>query len=323
MAEDSKTEPLSARVCETKQRTATGPLSQRGIPLLSPGPVMSSNEFTLFQQWVEQNCSLALGEDKKYLFETRLARILVENQCDTFTDLFRKIGKDANPGLRDRIVDAITTHETLWFRDEAPWEALRSHILPELAQLAHERGEPVRIWSAGCSTGQEPYSLAMLIDELCRNHRAFPITPDQFQILATDVSAPALILAMAGRYDAIAMRRGLANSFAQYRQTYFTTTGTVSTISADLRARVKFKRHSLQDPFAELGQFDLVLMRYVTIYFSADFKKKLWPRVCVAMRPSARLLLGSAETMLDSGTGLTLVRSERSYHYRLTRGATP
>jgi chemotaxis protein methyltransferase CheR len=285
--------------------------------------MMSPNEFTLFQQWVERHCSLALGEDKKYLLETRLSRVLTENHCETFMDLYRKVGDDTNPALRDRIVDAVTTHETLWFRDESPWEALRTHVLPQLAKIAHERGDPIRIWSAACSTGQEPYSLAILIDDFCRHHRAFPIAPEQFQILASDVSAPALVLAMSGRYDAISMRRGFANSFEPYRQIYFSTTGAVSTLSADLRARVKFKRHSLQDSFTELGVFDLVLMRYVTIYFSTDFKMKLWPRVCSVMRPTARLLLGAAETIIDQGTGLSLERLDRAYYYRIANGVTP
>jgi chemotaxis protein methyltransferase CheR len=324
VSESLKTPPRSIRLDDTALLSQHGPApGSKPTSLANPGPLMSQNEFTLFQQWVERHCSLALGEDKKYLLETRLARILVENQCETFMDLYRKVGNTANPTLRDRIVDAVTTHETLWFRDESAWEALRTHILPVLAKVARDRGEPVRIWSAACSTGQEPYSLAMLIDDFCRTHRTFAVVPDQFQITASDVSAPALVLATAGRYDAISMRRGFTNSFEQYRQNYFTTTDRTSTISAEIRARVKFKRHSLQDPFNELGLFDLVLMRYVTIYFSPDFKQKLWPRICAVMRPGAWLLLGSAETLLNHGTDLTLERLDRAYFYRLTNGAAP
>lgn len=318
-----KTPPRSTRVDDSKLLSPTGVLSLRGTSLTSQSPAMSPSEFALFQQWVDRHCSLALGEDKKYLLETRLARILAENHCDTFMELYRKIGNDTNPALRDRIVDAVTTHETLWFRDEAPWEAMRMHVLPHLAKLARARTEPIRIWSAACSTGQEPYSLAMVIDDFCRNTRTTPIGPERFEILASDVSAPALVLAMAGRYDAISMRRGFVNNFESYRQNYFTTSGTISTIAPEIRARVKFKRHSLQDSFAELGHFDLILMRYVTIYFSTDFKQKLWPRICASLRPSGWLLLGAAETLLEPGTGLTLERLERAYYYRMTNGATP
>jgi chemotaxis protein methyltransferase CheR len=292
------------------------------MSLTIQGPVMSSDEFALFQQWVNRHCCLALGEDKKYLLETRLTRILSEYKCETFMDLYRKVGNETNTDLRDRIVDAVTTHETLWFRDESPWEALRKHILPLMAKAARTRSEPIRIWSAACSTGQEPYSLAMLIDDFCRNNREYSVSPDQFQILATDVSAPALVLAMAGRYDAISMRRGFVNAFEGFRQTYFSASGTISTISPELRARVKFKRHSLQDSFAELGPFDLVLMRYVTIYFSADFKQKLWPRLCAVMRPTAWLLLGAAEALLEPSSGLSVERLERAYYYRLNHGVT-
>lgn len=284
---------------------------------------MSQNEFALFQQWVERNCSLALTEDKKYLLETRLARILSEYQCETFMELYRKVGTNTQSGLRDRIVDAVTTHETLWFRDESPWEALRQTILPSLAKQAKERGEPVRIWSAGCSTGQEPYSLAILIEDFCRNHKASAFGPELFQIVATDVSAPALVLAMSGRYDAISMRRGFSAPFESLKQTYFNQTGSVSILSNEVRSRVKFKRHSLQDSFAELGPFDLVMMRYVTIYFAAEFKQKLWPRVCAVLRPRGLLLLGAAETLLDTGTGLGIERIDRAYFYRMNNGGNP
>lgn len=323
MPEPPKISPRSVRGDEVKALSPAGPLSQRGLSLATQGPTMSTGEFELFRQWVERHCSLALGEDKKYLLETRLARILVENRCETFLELYHKIGDTSNPALRDRIVDAVTTHETLWFRDEAVWEALRNHVVPQLARIAHDRGDVVRIWSAACSTGQEPYSLAILIDDYCRSHRSLSVAPEQFHILATDVSAPALVLAMTGRYDAISMRRGFTGSFEPYRQTHFSTNGAVSTLSPELKARVQFKRHSLQDSFTEFGAFDLILMRYVTIYFSADFKSRLWPRVRAAMRPTAKLLLGAAETLIDQGSGLALERLDRAYCYRLANGATP
>lgn len=300
-----------------------GPMSVRGMSLSVQGPTMSPSEFTLFQQWVERSCSLSLGDDKKYLLETRLGRILSDYRCSTFMDLYRKVGNNTDPALRDRIVDAVTTHETLWFRDESPWEALRQTILPSLAKQSKERREPIRIWSAGCSTGQEPYSLAMLIDEFCRSPRAQGTTPDQFQIVATDVSAPALVLAMSGRYDTISMRRGFNVGFEPFRQTYFSQASTVSTLLPEIRNRVRFQRHSLQDPFTDLGCFDLVLMRYVTIYFAPTFKQRLWPRVCSAMRERGLLLLGAAETLLDHGTSLALERVDRAYFYRLTSGGIP
>jgi chemotaxis protein methyltransferase CheR len=284
---------------------------------------MSNSEFSLFKQWVEHNCSLSLGDDKKYLLETRLARILAEHQCSTFMELYRKVGDHTNVSLRDRIVDAVTTHETLWFRDEAPWEALRSTILPNLAKVAKSRGNPIRIWSAGCSTGQEPFSLAMLIDELKRTHPSLGISSDAFQIVATDVSAPALMLAMAGRYDAISMRRGFSPNFENFRQTYFSQQASVSVLDREIRDRVTFKRHSLQDSFNDLGTFDLVLMRYVTIYFAPDFKQKLWPRVSAVLRPQGLLLLGAAETLLDQGAYLELERVQRAFFYRNVSGVTP
>jgi len=271
----------------------------------------------VFQRWVATSCGLSLGEDKKYLLETRLARLLQEYQCDSFMDLYRKVSTAPDPQLRDRIVDAVTTHETLWFRDETLWTALRERVLPELV-VAHPTG-PIRIWSAGCSTGQEPYSLAMLIDDWCTSSRLPGATASRFEIVATDVSAPALVLAMSGRYDPISMKRGLVGTFERFRSAYFAANGSTGVISPEIRKRVQFLRHSLQDSFAPIGAVDLVLMRYVTIYFSPEFKVTLWPRVHTILRPFGVLMLGAAETLLGQEQLFRLERHERAYFYRVNK----
>jgi chemotaxis protein methyltransferase CheR len=163
----------------------------------------------------------------------------------------------------------------------------------------------------------------MLVDDIQRANRTAGFSSDLFQIVATDVSAPALILAMAGRYDSISMRRGFGRSFDTFRQNYFTQQGSASVLNREIRDRVTFKRHSLQDPFNDLGTFDLVLMRYVTIYFAPDFKEKLWPRVSAVLRPRGLLLLGAAETLLDQRTNLEIERVERAFFYRNMSGVIP
>lgn len=286
---------------------------------------MSGDEFTVFQRWVARNCGLSLGEDKKYLLETRLARLLQEYQCETYMELYRRIANATDLHLRDRIVDAVTTHETLWFRDDSPWVALRDRILPELCAATSTRSGPIRIWSAGCSTGQEPYSIAMLVDDWCNTSRIPGVTPARFEIVGTDVSAPALVLAMSGRYDSVSMRRGLVGPWERYRSAYFSGSGSTSVVTPDIRGRVRFVRHSLQDSFAELGRFDLIMMRYVTIYFAPEFKSELWPRVASALRPGGVFFLGAAETLLGEETRFQLERHDRAYYYRTsqsTRGGS-
>jgi chemotaxis protein methyltransferase CheR len=288
---------------------------------LGQGLNMSGDEFAVFQHWVARNCGLSLGEDKKYLLETRLARLLQEYQCDTYMDLYRRIAGATNPQLRDRIVDAVTTHETLWFRDDSPWTALRDRILPELTTATASRAGPIRIWSAGCSTGQEPYSIAMLVDDWCNTARLPGVTPARFEIVGTDVSTPALVLAMSGRYDAVSMRRGLTGPWERFRAAYFSTSGATSVVTPDIRARVRFTRHSLQDSFAELGRFDLIMMRYVTIYFSPEFKTELWPRISATLRPGGFFFLGAAETLLGQESRFQIERHERAYYYRTAKSA--
>lgn len=184
------------------------------------GPQMTDGEFTLFQSYIERECAIVLGQDKKYLFECRLARLLPEHGCLTFLELYRVLQKALTTTVRDRIVDAITTHETLWFRDEASWLALQQHSIPELVRDARARGQTtIRVWSAACSTGQEPYSLAMLLDDYCAKNPG--CSAEQFAIVASDISPSALFVAKAGRFDAISMNRGFGQHFAHFRPIYF------------------------------------------------------------------------------------------------------
>jgi chemotaxis protein methyltransferase CheR len=285
--------------------------------ILRSRPSMTDGEFALFQAYVQRECAMALTADKKYLLESRLARLLAENGCGTFSDLYAKLVSGSNTTVRDRIVDAITTHETLWFRDRSAWEGLRDIIVPQMVQRALEAGRAtIRIWSAACSTGQEPYSLAMLIDQLGRSTPHPGMRADQFEITATDISPSALFVAKAGRYDSISMTRGFEAEFAPLRERYFSRVGNISVIDPDLQARVAFKRFNLQDSFAPFGVLDLVLLRYVAIYFSDTFKRELFARLARVLRPAGVLILGAAESLLDETQYFTPERTGGAYCYR-------
>ena len=252
---------------------------------------LAGTEFELLKGFVEKNCGIHLEPGKEYLIETRLTDIAIDQGCKSFYEFYQKALGDTTGKLRNRIVDAMTTNETYFFRDDNLWNYLREVAAPELVRKAALG--PVRIWSAASSTGQEAYSLAMLLDETARA-KGVPNAVRNVEIVGTDISSAALFLAISGRYDSLAIRRGLSD---ERRSRYFREDGSVWVLSDEIKARAKFRRFNLMDSLATLGQFDLVLCRYVAIYFQEDFKKDLFQRIAGTLKPGNPLLLGATETL--------------------------
>ncbi len=183
---------------------------------------INSSEYSLMKKYIEEHCGIRLEKGKEYLIESRLTDLVIENGCSSFKEFYEKV-KSGNSGkLRDRIVDAMTTNETLFFRDKSTWKYLREVGVPGLLDKA-EKGGKVRIWSAAASTGQEAYSLLMLLNDGA-NERKKPHLLDKIEILGTDISTSALFLAIAARYDSMAMSRGTTPDI---KERYFTKTGNV------------------------------------------------------------------------------------------------
>jgi chemotaxis protein methyltransferase CheR len=225
---------------------------------------ISQEEFDLLRKYIQENCGILVGDEKSYLIESRLAQLVVENGCTDFMQFYLKTRQDTGGTLRDKIIDAMTTNETLWFRDNGPWKLFRETLIPDFIDvLKTGKKKRIRIWSAACSTGQEPYSLAMLIqDALEASHCS--VRPGQFEIIGTDISPSALFLAISGRYNQIAMSRGMDDI---HKARYFVQKGRIWELKPDMRNRVTFKQFNLQHSFNMLGPFDLVLCRNVAIYF--------------------------------------------------------
>lgn len=252
---------------------------------------LAGTEFDLLKGFVEKNCGIHLEPGKEYLIETRLTDIAVDQGCRSFHEFYQKALVDTTGKLRNRIVDAMTTNETYFFRDDNLWNYLREVAAPEIVRKAAQG--PVRIWSAASSTGQEAYSMAMLLDETARA-QGTPGVLRNVEIVGTDISSAALFLAIAGRYDSLAIRRGLSD---ERRGRYFREEGSVWVLSDEIKSRAKFRRFNLMDSLSPLGQFDLVLCRYVAIYFQEDFKKDLFQRIAGTLKPGDPLLLGATETL--------------------------
>ncbi|MEO5332341.1 MAG: protein-glutamate O-methyltransferase CheR [Magnetococcus sp. YQC-5] len=251
---------------------------------------ISQEEFDIIRGFILEHSGIQINPGKEYLIENRLTVIMVQNGCDTFFQLHDKLKADTGP-LRTKVIDAITTNETLWFRDDSFAAALSDHVIPMLVKKA--RTQPsVRIWSAACSTGQEPYSIAMLLmDALSKTEAPPPL--EKFSILATDISPSAIVLASAGRYSQLAISRGMRPNFLER---YFKKNGMVYEVIPEIRKLVKFQQFNLKDRFTEHGLFDFLLCRNVLIYFSDELKKQIYNKMHDSLVKDGILAIGASES---------------------------
>ncbi|HTO07116.1 MAG TPA: protein-glutamate O-methyltransferase CheR [Myxococcota bacterium] len=277
-------------------------------------PSLERHEFDLLRGLIETWCGISLEDAKMYLVETRLREVVVETGCSSFGEFYHK-AKSAGATLRDRIIDDMTTNETSWFRDMPFWETMRQVVIPDSLERARQDGRArVSIWSAASSTGQEPYTIALMLKEMERAGELRGFRADSFDILATDISRNALAIAEAGRYDPISMRRGLP---LRLREDYFERDGRISVLRDDVRKLVRFKRMNLLDSFGNLGVYDIVLLRNVLIYFAAAWKRNILAKTRDVMRAEGTLAAGATETLELYSGDFTVVRHGRSTYYRL------
>lgn len=254
---------------------------------------LSSKEFSLMKRYIEDKCGILISEDKAYLIESRLSKLLIDFKCNTFEEFYKLIYENKDEGITERIIDAITTNETLWFRDQKPWDILENVLMPEyVEQLRKNKKDKVRIWSAGCSTGQEPYTIAMIIENYLSKNNISDVSISQFEIVATDISGSIIELAKSARYDAISIMRGLPEF---YKNKYFEKQGRIYILKDSIKRMVKFYKFNLQKSFIFLGNFDLIYCRYVTIYFSDILKDDILKRIGLMLQQNGKLFLGSSE----------------------------
>lgn len=276
-------------------------------------PTLERHDFNQLRELIEDWCGIALEDNKLYLVETRLRDLVMELGCDTYAEFFRKAQR-ADRDLRDRIVDDMTTNETSWFRDELFWDMLRTHLIPAVAERAAQDNQTtVRVWSAACSTGQEPYSIAILLNEMQRSGELHGLAADSFRIVASDISRSALQIAKSARYDPISMRRGMQPAL---RDRYFALDGRVHVLREEVRKNVQFRRMNLLDPLSHLGLFDMVLLRNVLIYFSSDCKRRIVDKVSSMLVPEGALAVGATESPEVYTQALDTVRAGRCTYYR-------
>ncbi|WP_238066718.1 protein-glutamate O-methyltransferase CheR [Pseudomonas shirazica] len=248
-------------------------------------------DFEQFRVFLEKACGILLGENKQYLVSSRLNKLMEQQGIKSLGELVQRIQAQPRGGLREQVVDAMTTNETLWFRDTYPFEVLKNKVIPEF--IRNNPGQRLRMWSAACSSGQEPYSISMAIDEFERSNLGQ--LKMGAQIVATDLSGTMLTNCKIGEYDSLAIARGLSQ---ERLQRYFDTKGSGRwAVKPAIRSRVEFRSFNLLDSYASLGKFDVVFCRNVLIYFSAQVKKDILLRIHSTLKPGGYLFLGASEAL--------------------------
>jgi len=250
---------------------------------------MTGPDFDHFCRLVLTRSGLVLNESKAYLVQSRLEPIAKAAGLAGTAEVLAQLRAGADSGLEQRCIDAMATHESMFFRDTTPFEQIATVVLPELARN-RAPGQPLRIWCAACSSGQEPYSLAIVIHEL-----SGVLGGRRVEIVGTDMSDAILNKARSGIYSDFEVRRGLSperlNRWFQPDAGGWRTTGA-------LKGMVFFQKHNLLDGVAGLGQFDIILCRNVLIYFDPAGKTRVLEQIARAIRPDGALFLGSAETVI-------------------------
>ena len=259
---------------------------------------MTGADFAFVAAFLKQRSGLIITQDKIYLLETRLAAILRDNNLDSLAALVDVLRQPGAASVKDQVVDAMTTNETSFFRDNHPFDALRKSVIPGLIER-RAATRCLRIWSAACSTGQEPYSLAMMLKD------SFPILGGwKVEIVATDLSPSVLDRACEGIYSTFEVQRGMP---IQMLVRHFDQQEPNWRIKPELRQMVSFRPLNLLEDFSVLGQFDVVLCRNVLIYFDQPTKTRILAAIAKRIAADGVLLLGGAESVFglsDAFSGL-------------------
>lgn len=274
---------------------------------------ITSTEFEYLRQLVYQQSSVALDADKRYLADLRLPAIAAAAGFDSVASLVAELKAHPLNHLHTQVVEALVTYETSFFRDTHPFEALATTLLPSLIQRRSAE-QSLAIWCAACSTGQEPYSIAMLIDQ------QFPqLTNWRVHLIASDFSNQALAYARRGLYNQIEIRRGLSD---ELRRTYFHQHNGAWQIKDELRQKVEFRQINLIHALPLLPQIDIVFLRNVLIYFDIDTRKTVLAKVRQHLKSDGYLFLGGSETAMNLGDFFVPISIQQSICYQLVLGSS-
>lgn len=267
-------------------------------------------------QHIQKLCGLALGKNKDYLIRHRLKPLVLSEGLSSYDQLLDRLQGRGGSRLHDPIIEAITTKETSFFRDKGLFSALQQVVLPQcvagLSRLSGRRHR-IRIWSAACATGQESYSLAMLILDFIVGNSASSLRATDFTILASDISAESIETAKTGRYSRSQVGRGLSEELLAR---YFLSMGELCIVNEPVRRMVQFQQFDLLQPPTHYGAFDLILCRNVLIYFDEATRRKVCDGFYRILHAGGWLAVGAAESLFGVDDRFETVKVGRTLLYR-------
>ena len=271
---------------------------------------ISAQDFKYISDLVYKNAGIVLGSGKEYLVDLRLKHVVQKNSFEDIGSMVKKIRfQSFLNDIHQAIIDALTTNETSFFRDLHPFQTLQKSILPEIIKN-NQNTRKLSIWCAACSSGQEPYTIAMIL----RDHFPSVVQNWDVKILATDLSDDVLSRARNGVYNKLEVNRGLP---AVMLVKYFSKDCTSWTVKDDIKRLINFKKLNLIPPFAAMPQMDVIFMRNVLIYFDLKTKEQILSKVKRLMMPSSYFFLGSTESMLNVNNSFRRVEIDKTSCYQL------
>jgi len=271
---------------------------------------LSDDVYKQFSDFLEVQCGIVLGGNKQYLVKSRLIPLMTQFSIQKLSDLINQSMSYKNRELRTAVIDAMTTNETLWFRDRYPFELLTTKIFPEILS----KKKNIKMWSAASSSGQEAYSIAMTATEYQKQKSVLGMN---VQIMGTDISNTMLEQCKLGIYDTLALSRGLSDERKrQFFDRVNDGTGKMQ-IKPEVKKMTNFRYYNLLDSYAQLGKFDIIFCRNVLIYFSSDVKSKIINQFAGALNPGGYLILGASESITGLTDKFDMIRCNPGIIYKL------
>jgi len=269
---------------------------------------LDDKSYHQFREFLEQQCGIVLGANKQYLVKSRLAPLMAKFNVASLSSLVARTLSPTERQLRAVVIDAMTTNETLWFRDEYPFELLKKRILPEFK----DQRTPLKIWSAASSSGQEPYSIAMSSLEYKQSNPGS--LSKGVQIIGTDISTTMLEHCKYGHYDALALARGLSPE--RKRQFFENGDNDMLKVKDSVKKLVNFRQLNLLGSYSLMGRFDIVFCRNVLIYFSPEVKAKILSQIHGVLNKGGYLFLGASESLSGLNKDFDMIRCNPGIVYQ-------
>lgn len=269
---------------------------------------ITAEEYKIIQHFLNQSCGIILAESKQYLVKNRLSSVIQQNDLNSFSQLINALQTHTpkSTKVKTAVIDAMTTNETFWFRDDLQFDELKNKILPDI--FGNKTGT-IKIWSAACSSGQEPYTISMCVEDAAK----LKYKNRSVQIIGTDISETILKEAKAAVYSEITLARGLDSKTLSR---FFQKTHDGYKLNAEIISKVRFQQFNLLKPFSVLGRFDVIFCRNVLIYFSDEVKLDILNRMTASLEVGGYIFLSSTESMPASIKNFETVRSGKIRYFK-------